>query len=45
MATRARILDAAAELMFVRRVSRTSVEDIQRRADVSPSQLYQYFGD
>jgi TetR/AcrR family transcriptional regulator, transcriptional repressor for nem operon len=45
MATRARIVDAAAELMFVHGVSRTSVEDVQVKAGVSASQLYHYFGD
>jgi TetR/AcrR family transcriptional repressor of nem operon len=45
LATRARIVDAAADLIFVHGVSRTSVEDVQREAGVSASQLYHYFGD
>lgn len=44
-ATRARIVDAAAELMFAHGVARTGVEDVQKRAGVSASQLYHYFGD
>jgi AcrR family transcriptional regulator len=44
-ATRARIVDAAAHLMFGRGVARTSVEDVERMAGVSPSQLYHYFTD
>ena len=42
-ATRARIVAAAAELVFARGVARTGVEDVQRRAGVSASQLYHYF--
>jgi AcrR family transcriptional regulator len=45
MATRARIVDAAAELMFERGVSGTSIEDVQAKGGVSASQLYHYFGD
>lgn len=45
LATQARIVDAAAELMFARGVSRTTVEDVQREAGVSASQLYHYFRD
>src|SRR5207237_334183 len=37
--------DAAAELMFAHGVARTGVEDVQKRAGVSASQLYHYFGD
>lgn len=44
-ATRARIVDAASQLVFAHGVSRTSVEDVQRTAGVSASQLYHYFGD
>ena len=44
-ATRARIVDAAAELMFLHGVARTGVEDVQRKAGVSASQLYHYFAD
>lgn len=42
-ATRARIVGAAAELVFAQGVARTGVEDVQRRAGVSASQLYHYF--
>ncbi|MBB6730664.1 TetR/AcrR family transcriptional regulator [Cohnella zeiphila] len=41
--TRARIVAAAARLMFERGVAGTSVEDVQREAKVSASQLYHYF--
>ncbi|MFB5189459.1 TetR/AcrR family transcriptional regulator [Alicyclobacillus fastidiosus] len=41
--TRARIVAAAAKLMFDRGVAGTSVEDVQREAKVSASQLYHYF--
>lgn len=45
-ATRARIVTAAAALMYERGVSKTSTEDILDAAKVtSPSQLYHYFGD
>jgi TetR/AcrR family transcriptional regulator, transcriptional repressor for nem operon len=44
-ATRARIVDAAAELIFERGVASTSTEDIREAADVSNSQLYHYFTD
>ncbi len=44
-ATRARIVDAASELVFAHGVTRTGVEDVQRKAGVSASQLYHYFGD
>src|SRR3954471_15691749 len=44
-ATRARILEAAAALIFERGAASTSVEDVQRAAGVSASQLYHYFGD
>lgn len=42
-ATRARIVAAAAQLMFERGVAGTSTEDIQSAAGVSGSQLYHYF--
>ena len=45
LATRSRILEAAAELIFDRGVARTGVEDVQTKANVSASQLYHYFGD
>lgn len=44
-ATRARIISAAAELVFAHGAARTGVEDIQQRAGVSASQLYHYFTD
>jgi TetR/AcrR family transcriptional repressor of nem operon len=45
LATRARIISAAAELVFAHGVARTAIEDVQRRAGVSASQLYHYFVD
>jgi len=36
---------AASELMYRQGVAAVSTEDVQRAADVSPSQLYHYFGD
>ncbi len=42
-ATRARIVAAAAKLMYERGVAGTSVEDVQLEAGVSSSQLYHYF--
>lgn len=42
-ATRARIVAAAAGLMFERGVSGTSTEDVRSVAGVSSSQLYHYF--
>lgn len=42
-ATRARIVAAASELMLAQGVARTTIEDIQAEAAVSPSQLYHYF--
>lgn len=44
-ATRARIVQAASQLVFAHGVTRTGVEDVQREAGVSASQLYHYFGD
>lgn len=44
-ATRARIVEAAAELMFVQGVTGTSTEDVRVAAAVSNSQLYHYFVD
>ncbi len=45
LATRARIISAAAELVFAHGVARTAIEDVQQRAGVSASQLYHYFTD
>ncbi len=44
-ATRARIVEAAAELVFAHGVARTGVDDVRHRAGVSASQLYHYFID
>jgi AcrR family transcriptional regulator len=44
-ATRTRIVDAAADLMYDRGVTGTSTEDVLRAAAVSNSQLYHYFVD
>ncbi|SDP26194.1 transcriptional regulator, TetR family [Paenibacillus sp. yr247] len=41
--TRTRIIVAAAKLMFERGVAGTYVEEVQREAKVSASQLYHYF--
>jgi len=45
MATRSRIVESAAALMFENGVAGTSIEDVQKKASVSASQLYHYFGD
>jgi TetR/AcrR family transcriptional regulator, transcriptional repressor for nem operon len=45
VATRARIISAAAELVFAHGVARTAIEDVQQQAGVSPSQMYHYFTD
>ena len=45
LATRARIVEAAAELMFRHGVAGTSTEDVLVAAQVSNSQLYHYFND
>src|SRR6201994_5018146 len=44
-ATRARIVDAAAELIFQQGVAGTTVEEVRDAARVSSSQLYHYFED
>jgi TetR/AcrR family transcriptional regulator, transcriptional repressor for nem operon len=44
-ATRARIVDAAAELIFQQGVAATTVEQVRDAAHVSSSQLYHYFED
>jgi AcrR family transcriptional regulator len=44
-ATRARIIDSAAQLMFERGVVGTSLEDVRTSAGVSGSQLTHYFTD
>ena len=45
LATRARIVTAAADLVFERGVAATSMEDVQKKAGVSGSQIYHYFTD
>jgi TetR/AcrR family transcriptional repressor of nem operon len=44
-ATRARIIDAAARLMFRRGVANTSIEDVRNTAGVGGSQISHYFRD
>jgi TetR/AcrR family transcriptional repressor of nem operon len=44
-ATRARIVAAAAELMYRQGVAGTSIDEVKAAADVSSSQLYHYFAD
>jgi TetR/AcrR family transcriptional repressor of nem operon len=44
-ATRARIIDAAAELVFEDGVARTSLDDVGSSAKVGKSQIYHYFAD
>ena len=44
-ATRARIVDVAAELIFQQGVAGTTVEEVRDGAQVSSSQLYHYFDD
>lgn len=41
--TRDRIVSAAAKLMFEKGVAGTSVEDVQKEAQVGSSQIYHYF--
>src|SRR5579862_7927764 len=43
--TRARIVDAAAELIYRQGVARTTIEEVRDAANVSSSQLYHYFDD
>jgi TetR/AcrR family transcriptional regulator, transcriptional repressor for nem operon len=45
LATRDRILDVAAELVFKRGVGGTTLDDVRAAAKVSKSQLYHYFAD
>jgi TetR/AcrR family transcriptional repressor of nem operon len=44
-ATRARIVAAAAQLMYERGVSEATLEDVRAAAGVSGSQIYHYFAD
>ena len=43
--TRARIIAAAAQLIYERGVAGTTLEDVKAAAEVSGSQLYHYFAD
>src|ERR1700742_3348741 len=45
MATRARIIDAAAELMYEHGVAGTSIEGVRKETGVSGSQMTHYFAD
>lgn len=45
LATRTRIVEGAAELMYERGVSGTSLEDVRKAAAVSGSQISHYFAD
>jgi AcrR family transcriptional regulator len=45
VATRARIVDVAAKLMFEHGVARTSIDELRRTASVSGSQIAHYFHD
>jgi len=44
-ATRTRIVDAAADLIYARGADRTSLDDVMAESGVSKSQLYHYFKD
>ena len=44
-ATRARIVEAAADLIYAHGVEQTSLEDVMAASGVSKSQLYHYFAD
>src|SRR5579864_4220342 len=44
-ATRARIVDAATDLIYTHGVDRTSLDDVMAVSGVSKSQLYHYFAD
>jgi TetR/AcrR family transcriptional repressor of nem operon len=44
-ATRARIVEAAADLMYVRGVHATTLDDVRIASGTSKSQLYQHFSD
>lgn len=43
LATRARIVDTTAQLMFERGIDNTTMDDVRERAEVSGSQLSHYF--
>jgi TetR/AcrR family transcriptional repressor of nem operon len=44
-ATRARIVEAAAELMYVKGVNATTLDDVREASGTSKSQLYNHFAD
>jgi TetR/AcrR family transcriptional regulator, transcriptional repressor for nem operon len=44
-ATRARIVEAAADLIYAHGVEQTSLDDVMAASGVSKSQLYHYFAD
>ena len=44
-ATRSRIVEAAADLVYAHGVERTSLDDVMAASGVSKSQLYHYFAD
>jgi len=44
-ATRSRIVNAAADLMYAHGVDRTSLDEVMAASGVSKSQLYHYFAD
>jgi TetR/AcrR family transcriptional regulator, transcriptional repressor for nem operon len=44
-ATRARIVEAAADLIYAHGVDRTSLDEVMAASGVSKSQLYHYFAD
>src|SRR4029077_15207907 len=44
-ATRSRIVNAAADLIYAHGVGRTSLDEVMAEAGVSKSQLYHYFAD
>jgi AcrR family transcriptional regulator len=44
-ATRARIVEAAAELMYVQGVNATTLDDVRAASGTSKSQLYNHFAD
>jgi AcrR family transcriptional regulator len=44
-ATRSRIIDAAADLIYEHGVERTSLDEVMAASGVSKSQLYHYFAD
>ena len=43
--TRSRIIEAAADLIYVHGVERTSLDDVMEAGGASKSQLYHYFAD